>query len=415
MNKKVWIAIAVIIALGLAMVAFYKSKAKATHVEIAQASLRSVEELISASGVIEPANSVELAADVSGEVTAVLCKQGQAVAKGDLLLQIRPDTYKSIVERARSSAEAQRFSIAQAQSQLKQAEARLRKAQIDYKQNNRLFEQQVISSAEYEVFKTNLEVAQKDVGTSLEIINAANANYSGSLANLREAEENLRKTNIYAPVAGSITSLKIKTGERVVGTNQMAGTVLLTIAGTGGMDAIVNINENDILKIKKENKARIYIDAEPDSFFEGSIYEIADVANTKASADAVTEYKVKIRLGSANKPDLTPSMLKSGLTTNVEIVIAAKTSVLAVPVGAVQYEKSTKKAKDSTLVPYVFLYSSALKQAEKRMVTAGISSYEYVEIGGDSVKVGDNIITGPYSFFASKPKRGQKVDTAKAN
>lgn len=198
---------------------------------------RTIVEIISASGKVQPEIEVKIAPEVSGEIVELAIKEGDYVQRGDLLVKIKPDTYVSMKERAEASLNSSK-------AQLLQVEAQLKLAEQTYNRQKLLFEQKVIAEADYESAYGSMTQLQAQKRT-------AEFNIKSSEATLKEADENLMKTTIYAPSSGTISKLNVEIGERVVGTAQMAGTEMLRIADLSQMEVRADVNENDIVRDRK--------------------------------------------------------------------------------------------------------------------------------------------------------------------
>ena len=175
-------------------------------------------------------------------------------------------------------------------SNLSQQKAQLKDTELKHNRNTNLFNKKAISSAEYETSQNNYEIAQLAV-------EASQYSVKSSEASLKEAQNNLNRTSIYAPISGTISRLNVEKGERVVGTAQMTGTELLRIADLSYMEVVVDVNENDILRVNLGDYAEVNVDAYMKDKFQGVVTEIANSANlTGTSADQVTNFEVKIKL-----------------------------------------------------------------------------------------------------------------------
>jgi len=362
-------------------------------------------ETVTGSGKIQPEREVKISSDVSGEIIELPVKEGQEVHKGDLLVKINPDLYQSGLKRAQAS-------VQNARANLSQAEARLISAQQDFERNKQLFAKGIISQADYDKAETNYKVALANKKAAQFAINTA-------LANLREAKDNLARTTIYAPISGTISRLNVELGERVVGTKQMTGTEIMRIANLHNMEAEVDINENDIVKIKVGDSARIDVDAYLKEQFKGVITEIANsAANSLGSGDQITNFKVKIRILPESYQHLTEgkpanySPFRPGMTTSVDIISNVKKDVLAVPISAVTVRSDTtahpKKEMKTSGENFEVVFVNNNGKAKIKVVETGIQDDNNIEII-KGLKEGDEIITGPYNLVSKKLKNGDKI------
>ena len=275
---------AVILLLIFAVVgkkAGWFGKAATVKVAVENAEKRTIVETITANGKIQPEKEVKITPDVSGEIVELTVMEGDHVEKGQLLLRIKPDIYISQKDRSMAA-------ISSARARLAQAEAQYIQAELSYKRTKQLFDEQTISKSEYEQAEASYSVAKAEV-------DAAKYSVISAEASLKEANETLIKTSIYAPMTGSVSMLLVELGERVAGTGMMAGTEMLRVADLSRMEAQVEVNENDIPRVKLGDTATISVDAYVDYKFRGIVTEMANSAKTTGvSADQVTNFDVKI-------------------------------------------------------------------------------------------------------------------------
>ena len=359
-----------------------------TEVRLFTIEMKDLVESIPANGKVRPVIEVSITPDVSGEIVELNCREGDNVSKGDVLVKIRQDVYISMVERAEAVLNAARSDYLQQKAQFKQAE-------INFKRNKILFNENVISAAEYETSQLNYEIAREQ-------LTAAQYGVSSGRAALKEATENLTKTVICAPMDGTISMVAVKIGERVVGTSQMAGTEIMRIADLSDMEVVVDVNENDILKLNSGNSAKIDIDACPGQLFEGIVTQIANSAtNLYSNFEQVTTFEVRIGI----KCDTTagvksPSMLpfRPGMSARVTIVTGQRTDIVTVPIEAVFIRNS---------------FECVWKVDERNTVHAtpvmsGIQDFSSIEIIS-GLEPGNRIVAGPYAAVSKELEEGMKV------
>ena len=360
-------------------------------VETEKVERRSITEIVSASGKIQPEVEVKISPDVSGEIVELLIKEGDRVEKGELLLKIKPDIYKSILERNKASVNTAKANLAKSKAQLNESEA-------NFNRNKRLYNQQVISSSEFEQIEAIYKVAKLNVESSEYAV-------SSSEASLNEAEENLNKTSIYAPVDGTISMLNVELGERVVGTGQMSGTELMRLANLNAMEVAVEVNENDIIRVHLGDTSLIEADAFLGEEFKGIVTEIANSANVSGvSADQVTNFEVKIRI-------LDNTNFRPGMTASVEVQTKLVKDVISIPIQAVTTRKDTAKNENNKKVECVFLFGNNM--ANFTIVKTGIQDDKYIEIL-EGITYSDMVIVEPYSLISKTLKDGMKVETMKS-
>lgn len=341
---------------------------------------------VSASGKIQPEVEVKISPDVSGEIVSLLVKEGEQVMQGDLLIMIKPDTYMSILERSRAALNTTKSNLAKSKAQLIESQA-------NYNRNEILFNNGTISSSEFERIQSSYTIAQLNVDDSQYSVSSAQAS-------VNEAQENLNKTNIYAPISGTISKLSVELGERVVGTAQMAGTELLRLANLNFMEVAVEVNENDINSINLNDTTIIEVDAFGEREFIGLVSEIANSANVMgASADQVTNFEVKIRI-------IDSVYFRPGMTATVEIQSQKALDVISVPIQAVTTRKDTSDS--SKKIECVFVYQDGI--AVQNIVKTGIQDDQNIHILS-GLNDSTQIVVGPYSAVSRGLQDGDRLFT----
>ena len=361
-------------------------------VTVSRPSKGLIVEKIPANGKIHPVTEVKISPDVSGEIVELNVDEGDRVSKGDLIIKIRQDVYISLRDRAEASLNSTK-------AQYQQQKAGFVQAEQNYLRNRQLYGQGAISLQEFQASTAEYEMAREQ-------LKAAEYNIESASASLAEAVENLTKTVIYSPIDGIISSLSVEKGERVVGTSQMAGTEMLRIADFNMMEVLVDVNENDIIRISLNDTADIDVDAYPGRTFRGIVTQIANSAKnltgTTASVTDVTNFEVKVRILPESYKDLLavgPIPFRPGMSASVEIETDRKEGVVTVPLQAVTQEG------------FVFLYDSTASCVKAVKVTTGIQDIGDIEITSglpspDSVW----IVTGPYGTVSKMLEDGMKVN-----
>ncbi len=408
---------------------------KTTKVTAETVIKRTIIETVSGSGKIQPETQVKISSDVSGEITEMMVKEGDVVKKGDLLCRIRQDIYISSLERVEASVNSSKASSAQTKARLIQTKAQLVNTESLFNRNKKLFDQGALSQQDFEASKAQYETAKAEVEAAQQTLAAADFNIKNAEATLREAQTNLSRTSIYSPVDGKVSKLNVEKGERVVGTAQMTGTEIMTIANLNEMEVSVDVNENDIVRIKLNDTANIEVDAYLDRKFKGIVTEVANSANTVGtSADQVTNFTVKIRILRDSYLSLIPkdnpqySPFRPGMSATVDIQTDKVMNVLSVPVQSVTTredttsygvkekkkkkgeaieEVDTEKKKEEKVIEYVFLMEN--EKAVLTQVTTGIQDNNFIEIKS-GVKLNDEIITGPYKVVSKTLKNKTPVE-----
>jgi HlyD family secretion protein len=369
-------------------------KAMTVKVAVENVEKRTIIETITANGKIQPEKEVKISPDVSGEIVELTVKEGYHVEKGQLLLRIKPDIYISQKDRSLAA-------ISSARARLAQAEAQYTQAELSYKRNKQLYSESTISKSDFEQAQASYTVAKSEV-------DAAKFSVISAEASLKEANENLVKTSIYAPMTGTVSMLLVELGERVAGTNLMAGTEMLRVADLSRMEARVEVNENDIVKVKMGDTALIEVDAYLDRKFKGIVTEIANSAKTTGvSADQVTNFSVKILVLPQSYQSLVDAGDKNpfrpGMSTSVDIQTQSKSDILTIPIQSVTTRPDTTKnlkgAASKDIKTLVFTTDG--KYALMKEVKTGIQDNNYIEILS-GISENDRVVSAPFSAISKK-------------
>ncbi|NDP26090.1 MAG: efflux RND transporter periplasmic adaptor subunit [Flavobacterium sp.] len=393
------------------------NKDKGKSVETAKVNATTIVETVSATGKIQPEIEVKIASMVSGEIIALPIKEGQVVKKGDLLVKINPDLYTSGLNRSVAN-------LSGTKSGLTQADASYKEAKASYDRNKTLFEKGIISKSDWDKTVASFEVAKATK-------QSAYYNVQSASATVNEARDNLGRTIIYAPADGTISVLNVELGERVLGTQQMAGTEILRVANLNNMEVEVDVNENDIVKIKVGDEAKVEVDAYLKKQFKGIVTSISNSASSALTADQVTNFKVKIRILKESYQDLlvgkpiTYSPFRPGMTATVDILTKTRANVLAVPISSVVVKSDTtavkgfkvedeneKKAAPKSEKKLECVFVKVGDKAKIRIIKTGIQDDTNIEVI-TGLKKGDVVITGPYSTVSKDLNSGDKVTLEK--
>ncbi|MDP1803282.1 MAG: efflux RND transporter periplasmic adaptor subunit [Bacteroidota bacterium] len=439
MKRIYWIiGIGVVIILSVVLVKYMNGN-KPFEVYTQKATTRTIIELVSATGKIQPETELKLSSDVSGEITEMTVKEGDQVKKGDLLCRIKPDLYVSAIDRVNANVNTTKANLKTAMAQLEQAKANLANSEAMFNRNKKLLDQNAISQQEFDGFKAQYESAKANVLALEAGVSASQFNIQSSEATLKEANTNLDKTYIYAPVDGTVSKLSVEKGERVVGVSGMAGTEILRLANLNEMEVSVEVNENDIIKVHKNDTALIEVDAYMDKKFKGIVTEIANSSNSMGiSVDQVTNFVVKIRLLRESYQflisDKNEIPFRPGMSASVDIQTRKVLNVIAIPIQAVttrnpdslnvgqdedsrdvkvknDNEEKDNKKEEVKIKEYVFVVNTdgTAKQIE---VKTGIQDNDFIEImTGLTDK--QEVICGPYSAVSKSLKEASKIKIVK--
>lgn len=421
-----YVIIGLIVVIGLGFAAWKKGKSAqdVTAVTLEKAVVRSITQTVSATGKIQPETEVRISPEVAGEIIELPLKEGAPVKKGELLVKIKPDNYVYQLEQRQADLAAARAGYLDSQS-------KLRKAQEDYRRTEDLFKKQLLSDSEFTTAKSAFEVAQANVENSEAQIRRAEGL-------VKQAQDQLEKTTIYAPMDGTVSSRTSEVGERVVATNQFAGTEVMRVANLDEMEVRVNVNENDVVNVKVGDRARITIDAFPGKKFSGIVKEIASSAKTLGAntQEEITNFQVKIRVSGEGEA------LRPGMSANADIETQTVKDVVAVPIQSVtvrtregnktveqmaadreqknretqgegaaaavneKQQRERDRSDRESLQRVVFVHEG--DHVKQVPVETGIADTQVIEIKS-GVKAGDEIVSGSFSVITRKLKDGMKV------
>ncbi|NBP70257.1 MAG: efflux RND transporter periplasmic adaptor subunit [Cytophagia bacterium] len=441
-NKLIYWLIGAVVALLLFVVvgksAGWIGKSKELEVDLAKVKRVSIVEKVSASGTVQPVTEVKIAPEVSGEIRELVVEEGDSVQRGELLVKIRPDTWLSQLERAEASLNQQRANLKSSEAALSRAEATFIRAEQDFQRQEKLWKEKVIAESEWQLAQQNFKVAENDLKSAKQSLQAAGFIVKSSEATVREATENVRLTSVVAPMNGIISKLSVKKGERVVGAQTMTGTELLRIADLNLMEVRVNVNENDIVRVHQGDTAIIDVDAysSQNKKFKGVVTLISNTAKDKLSADAITEFEVRISILRSSYEDLIKEgnkyPFRPGMTASVDIITKRKDNVLSVPLAAVTTRNPDKDKKFGTPAPegnnQRQVQNDDKKKAEKAQedkivvfindkgsakmieVKTGISDYDNIEII-EGLSDSAEVVTGPFLVVSKRLKDGEKIQS----
>ncbi len=424
-----------VIGVVVARQAGWIGQEKLSEINLASVKTADINEKVTSSGKIQPETQIKVSSEISGEIIALQVKEGDSVVAGQLLVRVRPDNFRSAVEGAKAGVNVGKANYSQVQATLLQRKTELARLETEFQRSKKLYEQKIISEIDFLTSKTNYEVSKQQIAVTEQSIESARYNMQSSEANLNQTLDNLSRTEIYAPASGTVSKLSVEKGEKVVGTAQMAGTEMLIIANLYAMEVQVDVNENDIVKLKVGQKVEIEVDSyiSQNRKFEGTVTEIANTANATTSNDAVTEFKVKIRILNESYQDLLEknsklSPFRPGMSASVSILTKNKSKVISVPIAAVttrkrEEEKEKEKAnekpadnsntdkkvkKNTDVREIVFIYDEKTQTVQEREVKTGISDNENIEILS-GLKEGEQVVTGPFILVSKQLKDKQKV------
>jgi len=423
-KRKIIIGVVGFFVLWLIVSILLSKREKPIPVTTEKAVRKTILQTVSATGKVQPETEVKISPEVAGEIIELPVADGMGIKKGDLLVKIKPDSYKALLEQ-------QEAAISAAKATNLQQKASMLKTEQDLKRADDMYAKKTISIQEYNAAQAAADVAKNTYESSLHEIERAQAGSS-------QARDQLSKTTVYSPIDGTVTILNSKLGERIVATGQFAGTEVMRVADLSRMQAVIDVNENDVPNVKIGDKANVKIDAYGDRKFKGTVAQIGNTGKTTGTGtqEEVTNFEVKINL---EREDV---LLRPGLSCTADIETNMVKDAVAVPMQAVtirtgdsnlspeeiekkrlktaardkgdnnadyvneRQEKALQKEERERLSKVVFLKKGGKAQSVK--VTTGISDDTYMEIKS-GVQPGDEVISGSYSAISRKLKDGAKV------
>jgi HlyD family secretion protein len=387
----------------------FRNKDESIAIKTEKVELRTITQKVSAIGKIRPETEIKISSEASGEIMFLGFRDGDSVNKGQLLVRIQPDIVQSQLEQFTASADAAKIAI-------DATKAEMDRAQADFKRISDLYAKQYASREEFDRAKSTLEQAQSRFRSS-------GSDYTRAFSALKQMRSQASRTTLYSPMSGTVTSLSVEAGEKVVGTAQMQGTEMMRIADLNIMNAWVDVDENDIVFVKIGDTARIRVDAMPDEELFGYVYEIGHSAKTSAAGtqEEVTNFEVRIRIIDKDK------RLRPGMSCSVEISTETHPNVLSVPLqsvtvrsmqasepeissGSIQQQEEKKKSNSKRPPSVVFLKDG--DKAKMVKVETGLSDHGFIEIK-KGLKVGQEIISGSFQAINKLLQDGSiiKIDT----
>ncbi|NQZ08703.1 MAG: efflux RND transporter periplasmic adaptor subunit [Algicola sp.] len=404
--KKALLVVAIVALVG-ATGFYYQSNQsngpKAMKVETALVEKAQIIQKVNATGKIQPKTQINISADVSAKIIQLHVTEGQWVEKGTLLVELDREKYLA-------SVESQQANVRAAQANAVLVKANRSQAERVWKRSKELVAKKLGTQSDLDATHSGYQVEMARYDAALEQVEQ-------SRGVLKRAEDDLSKTTMYAPMSGTISKLNKETGEIAIG-SQFQEDVIMTIANLNEMEALVNVDENDIIAIKLGQEAEIEVDALAGITIVGTVSEIATsaIAAQAGANNQKTEFEVKIAVIGDNKN------LRPGMTASADIITETRNDVLSVPIQSVTVrtvdqltEDEAFKGQKYTAGKDGFVEVVFVEKAEKvtaMQVKTGIQSNELIEIT-DGLSLNDAIVTGSYRAISRDLKNGTVVDSKK--
>ncbi len=396
--------VVIVVIVAIALISMNGNDEEAVSVKVATVNNQKIVETVTATGIIQPKTQVKISADVAAKIIRLDVKEGDWVEKGQFLVQLDRERFMASVESAQANMRA-----AQANANL--VEQNMIKSEKDFHRTKELFEKNLESQAVMDQFYAACQVEKARYQSALEQVDQANAS-------LKQYMDDLSKTTIHSPMAGTVSLLNKEVGEIALG-SQFQEDVIMVISNLSGMEAKVDVDENDIVSLNLSDSSMVEVDALPDNQFKGYVSEIANSAKLTASgsADQKTEFEVKI---SINDPG---SSLRPGMTASADVITEVRENALVVPIQSVavrtpqQLKSADTAAEDSSatesytpdkdgFVQVVFVVTDGRVTAKQ--VETGIQSETHIEITSGLEK-GDEIVIGNYRAISQILQNNSKV------
>jgi HlyD family secretion protein len=360
-------------------------------VEAAAVDRSTVVQTVTATGKIQPMVQVNISADVSAKIIRLGVDEGDWVEKGALLVELDRERYLAEVE-------SQEANLSAAQAQANLARENMVKAEKDFERSRQLFARSLESQATLDTMYASAEVEKARYQSARDQVEQAKAA-------VRQSRDALSKTTIYAPMAGTISALNKEVGEIALG-SQFQEDVIMVVSNLQGMEALVDVDENDIVLVSVGDEAEIEVDALPDVKFKGEVTEIASSAKVsgQGTGDQRTEFEVKIAITDPG------TQLRPGMTASAEVVTDARDSCLAVPLQCVTVrtveQLGVGKGPDAAeageprflpdgegFVEVVWVIENG--KAKARQVKTGIQSDTHIEVV-EGLTEAEQVVVGSY-------------------
>lgn len=365
---------------------------------------RTIVETVTASGKLYAETEVTITPEISGEIVELYVEEGDSVLAGELLLEIDPEIYESELQSMEAQLSGSKAQLASSRAARVAAQASRRTAQRNFERNRKLFEEGVISQADFDQVEAALESAQADDRIAEENVRSAEYSVKGLEQSLRQVKENLSRTRIRAPMTGIVSGLQVKRGETVLGTSMMTGTQLMKIVDLSRMEVHVDVSESDVLRIKGGDTAWVEVDAYLDREFPGRVTEIATSATADqfAASEQATNFRVGITLDPSSYAGLNTREGRSsyalfpGMSATAEIRTRVIHDALSVPIEAVTTREDSLSGRNRLKEVVFMIRDDLIREAE---VTTGIQDDDFIEVLA-GLEAGAEIVTGPYSAVA---------------
>jgi len=389
--KKALIIIGLLAVLGLLVGLNLMKKENGPEVTVQKITRGTVIKKVTGSGRIKPAVEVKVSANVSGKILHINAKEGDRVKKGQLLVQLDREQYVASMQRAKSALLA--------------AVANEKKAENDMARTKQLHDQKLVSDADFESSTASLE--------------ALKAQRQQMQASLKEAQDKLSKTQLYATMDGIVTKLNKEEGEMAIGATFQED-VIMVVSDLSVMESVIEVDENEVVNIKQGDSCDVELDAFPDTTFRGKVSKIANTAVTRGlgTQEEITNFEVTVTIQNADH------RFRPGMSTTVDVYSKRADDVLRIPIQAVTVREKQKlkkktrvedkslettdnKKNSDDMTDVVFVVDNS-NHVQARPVELGINDDDFYALDS-GLEEGDRVVTGPYKLLSKTLKNDELV------
>lgn len=406
-RRRIWIGIALVtLVAAFVIVSLTRShRGKGVEVRSEPVRLERIESWVRAPGSVRPVVSVQISSNVTGRIAKLAVAEGVRVARGDLLLRLDDERYRSSLRAAQALVDASRADLELAGAQLEHSRRNLRRQE-------ELSREGLVSMEALESAHTASRIDEARVSVASEELRRREAV-------LGEAGKDLAETVFHAPIDGIVTALNVEEGENVVtGTMNNPGTVILTIADLDTMMVEAEVDETDVVAVEPGQIARITVDAMEGTTLAGRVTSVGMSGRRGSQASQQQQgrsFEVHVRILDP------PPLLRPGMSADVDVLTGSRDDALVVPIQALtahprrvteRWARSREEgrsarsrhrtraesdtlttAEEADLVEGVFIFRDG--EAVFVPVTLGLRGDTMIEVAGE-ISPGDRVITGPY-------------------
>ena len=414
---KISLGLVVVAIIGVVAMKMKGGSDKPVEVRLEEVATRDLVSAVTASGKIEAKSQVDVSSEVTARILRITVKEGDLVTKGQLLVELDQVQFKGAVDRATASLTSVQAQLLQAKTNRDQAKRALDRNRELKRTNPTLIADEV------------MEQSQQAFDVSEALLKSSQAQVQQTQASLKEAQDNLARTRLYAPISGRVVRLAVEEGE-VAQTGAFSRDVglLMRIADLSVIQAVVKVDETDVIRLELGDSVSVAIDAFPDTAFVGKVTKIANSAATTAagaaSADRAVDFEVEVTLTNP------PADVRPDLSMTARIVTDVRKGALSIPIIALTTRPDSAMGGDQAAAAGAPLTTTSDTAGGKKpkdkegvfIVENGVARFRTVKVGiaGDEhfevltgLKKGETIVAGSYQAIRDL-KDSSKVKAAPA-